>query len=174
MSSFIIRIVASLLILVETFFYIRIIDQDIFVVKSLFQDISNQEYNAKVIYGLPYYEPAERVAVGFYNYQIKMNLSDCKTIIEYSEQLLKINSRSSQAYYAMATCAEVNGDLPRSINLMKAAIKFDPLNTTYLSGLALLNISAGNDLEGTRILNNILSIDPFEPRINDIRTLLGN
>lgn len=172
MRSFIIRIIAVLLITVEIVIYTKVIDEDIFVVKSLFQDISNQEYNSKVIYGLPYYEPAERVAVGYYNYQLKQNLSDCKTIIEYSKQLLKMNSRSSQAYYAMATCAEVNGDLPSSINLMKDAIKYDPLNTTYLSGLALLNISIGNYTEGTRIFNTILSIDPYEPRINDIRALL--
>ena len=172
MNNVIVRILTLTLLIVNLFYYSKIINQDIFLVKSLYQDISNKDFTSKVLFGLPYYEPAEKVAVGYYNFQLKQGLAECDTIIRNSQRLLEINSRSSQAYYGWATCAEVNGDLSKSMDLIQRAVSYDPLNTVYLSGEALLNISIGNKTQASSILERILFIDPNEPRIYDIEALL--
>ena len=154
------RILAFLLAIITTTVYAQSLIQDRFVVQALFYNISDPKNTNSVLNGLPNYQLIEKAGVELYNYQIKNNIVNCGEIKEFGNKLSQINNRSSQGYYLLTACEELSGNLEEAVKYIEKAIKYDPLNTQYLLGAAILNMNLNKFGIAKTYLDEIKVIDP--------------
>lgn len=168
------RIIAVILFIVTIFFGISIVLKDYAVMKILREDSYEVQFYDKV-FDLPvYYEPSERVAVKIFNAQLNAQRIDCKLLSKMSAALLESNPRSSQAYYFNAVCFEKKGELKNAYEQLVKASIFDPFNTTYMLGLAVIQLNLGQFVESQEILNKIRLIAPDTKNLESIQDSLNS
>jgi hypothetical protein len=135
-------------------------------------DISNRVYTDKVMNGIPYYEPAEKVAVGVLNFQNSKNSVDCSLLESYANRLLEISERSSQGYYILAACSEFKNQPDKTFKMINLALKYDPLNTTYRVARVAYFINISDLERAQREVDIIESIDPSTDQLSYVKDLL--
>ena len=100
------------------------------------------------------------------------NLQNCPFATLASDELLKIDNRSSQAWYIKTLCADATGDRQTSLQYIENAIVFQPLNTQYLEAKFKLMASIGDFAGASIVLEKIKSINPNLVNLADLETLL--
>lgn len=160
MLNRVIRLGALTLSIVTLVVYTQALMQDRMLVKALFTDISNEKNYSKILSGLPYYQHIEKAAVKLYNDQINSNQLNCAQIELWGKKLTEINKRNPQGYYLLTSCAEAKKNEKKAIELIKTAIKYDPLNTQYLLGAAILYLNSGDLVASESYLKQVKVIDP--------------
>ena len=173
MLNKIVQLVALILSIVTLVVYAEALTQDRSLVKALFTDVSNEENYSKILNGLPYYQHIEKVGVRLYNNQIANKELDCNQIELWGNKLIGINKRNPQGYYLLTACAEARGEEKKSMELIKTAIKYDPLNTQYLLGAAILYLNAGDLNASEMYLKKIEIIDPKTASFDNIVKILN-
>jgi len=173
MLNKIVRLGALILSIVTVVVYAQALTQDRNLVKALFTDVSNEENYSKILNGLPYYQHIEKAGVKLYNNQVNNSQLNCDQIKLWGNRLTGINKRNSQGYYLLTACAEAQGEEKKAVELIETAIKYDPLNTQYLLGAAILYLNAG-DLESSELyLKKVEIIDPKTFNLDNIVKLLN-
>jgi tetratricopeptide (TPR) repeat protein len=173
MLNKIVRLGALILSIVTVVVYAQALTQDRNLVKAFFTDVSNEENYSKILNGLPYYQHIEKAGVKLYNKQVTNAQLNCDQLDLWGNKLTEINKRNSQGYYLLTACAEARGEVTKAIELIKAAIKYDPLNTQYLLGAAILYLNAG-DLDASELyLQKVEMIDPKTFNFDNIVKLLN-
>ena len=173
MLNKIVQLGALILSIVTVVVYAQALTQDRNLVKALFSDVSNEENYSKILNGLPYYQHIEKAGVKLYNNQIANKQLNCDQIELWGNKLIVINKRNTQGYYLLTACAEVRGEEKKSIELIETAIKYDPLNTQYLLGAAILYLNAG-DLDASELyLKEVERIDPKTDNLDNVVKLLN-
>ena len=173
MLNKIVRLGALILSIVTVVVYAQAITQDRNLVKALFTDVSNEENYSKILNGLPYYQHIEKAGVKLYNNQVTNQQLNCDQIELWGNKLTGINKRNAQGYYLLTACAEARGEEKKAVELMKTAIKYDPLNTQYLLGAAILYLNAGNLEVSEMYLKKIEIIDPKTASFDNIVKILN-
>ena len=173
MLNKIVRLGALILSIVTVVVYTEALTQDRNLVKSLFTDVSSEENYSKILNGLPYYQHIEKAGVRLYNSQIANKQLNCDQIELWGNKLIEINKRNTQGYYLLTACAETQGEEKKSIELIETAIKYDPLNTQYLLGAAILYLNAGDLNASEMYLKKIEIIDPKTANFDNIVKLLN-
>ena len=168
------RLSACVLILLVTIVYSQALIQDRLLVSVMNFDKFNQDKYQKILNGLPYYQHIEKVAVFVYNSEVNNNKINCEEISKWGNKLIEINKRNTQGYYLLTACAERDGNEKKAIQLIETAIKYDPLNTQYLLGAAILQLNAGNLIASESYLNKVRIIDPNVDNLNKITDLLAS
>lgn len=174
MLSKLARLSAGVLIVLTIVVYSQAIIQDRLLVHVLNFDKLNQDKYQKILNGLPYYQHIEKVAVSLYNFQVNNNQINCDQISEWGNKLIEINKRNTQGYYILTACAEREGNEKKAIQLIETAIKYDPLNTQYLLGAAILHLNVGNLSVSESYLNKVKIIDAKTYNLDKITILLAN
>jgi len=142
--------------------------------KFLFKgDYSVQNVN-KVLTTWNYYESKEKVAIGIFNTQLEKDSLNFEQIEFLADSLLKINSRSSQGYYLKTVVSERKQDLKLAMSYIRQALEFDPLNTTYLLGVAVIQINLNQLLEAGNTLERVRAIDPNTKNLDSVSQILEN
>lgn len=172
MVSRAIRLVALVLSLITVVVYVQALMQDRLLVKALYSDTSNVENYNKILNGLPYYQHIEKAAVKLYNNQISSNQINCNEIETWGRKLVEINNRNTQGYYLLTACAEAKGNQQDAIKFIETAIKFDPLNSQYLLGAAVLYLNSGDLATAELYLDKVKSIDPNTFNLSNIIKIL--
>jgi len=155
-----IRLVAVTLSIITMIVYSQALMQDRMLVKALFTDISNEKNYSDILNGLPYYQHIEKAAVKLYNNQVSNNQLNCDQLKLWGDKLTQINKRNPQGYYLLTSCAEAEKNQKKAIELIKRAIKYDPLNTQYLLGAAILYLNSGDLVNSELYLQQVETIDP--------------
>jgi tetratricopeptide (TPR) repeat protein len=173
MLNKIVRLGALILSIVTVVVYSQALTQDRNLVKAFFTDVSNEENYSKILNGLPYYQHIEKAGVKLYNNQITNAQLNCDQIELWGNKLIEINKRNTQGYYLLTACAETRGEEKKAIELIETAIEYDPLNTQYLLGTAILYLNAG-DLDASELyLKKVEMIDPKTFNFDNIVKLLN-
>lgn len=160
MLNRVIRLGALTLSIVTLVVYTQALMQDRMLVKALFTDTSNEKNYSKILNGLPYYQHIEKAAVKLYNNQVNNNQLNCDQLELWANKLTEINKRNPQGYYLLTSCAEAEKNEKKAIELIKTAIKYDPLNTQYLLGAAILYLNSGDLVSSELYLKQVEIIDP--------------
>jgi len=155
-----IRLVAVTLSIITMIVYSQALMQDRMLVKALFTDVSNEKNYSDILNGLPYYQHIEKAAVKLYNNQVNNNQLNCDQLKLWGNKLTQINKRNPQGYYLLTSCAEAEKNQKKAIELIKRAIKYDPLNTQYLLGAAILYLNSGDLVNSEFYLQQVETIDP--------------
>lgn len=172
MFSKLVRLSALILLAVTIVVHTQALLQDRRLVKALFTDVSNADNYSKILNGLPYYQHIEKAGVRLYNEQIKNNQLNCNQIKLWGDKLTTINKRNTQGYYLLTACAESEGNEEKAIDLIEIAIKYDPLNSQYLLGAAILYLNSDNLNVAESYLNKVEMIDPKTFNLDKIVALL--
>ena len=160
MRNRIVRLGALMLSIVTLVVYTQALMQDRMLVKALFTDVSNEENYTEILNGLPYYQHIEKAAVKLFNNQVNNNQLNCDQLELWGNKLTEINKRNPQGYYLLTSCAEAEKNEKKAIELIKTAIKYDPLNTQYLLGAAILYLNSGDLVTSESYLKQVKVIDP--------------
>jgi tetratricopeptide (TPR) repeat protein len=160
MLNKLIRLVAVTLSIITLIVYSQALMQDRMLVKALFTDVSNAKNYSDILNGLPYYQHIEKAAVKLYNNQVNNNQLNCDQLKLWGDKLTQINKRNPQGYYLLTSCAEAEKNQKKAIELIKRAIKYDPLNTQYLLGAAILYLNSGDLVNSEFYLQQVETIDP--------------
>jgi tetratricopeptide (TPR) repeat protein len=173
MLNKIVQLGALILSIVTVVVYAEALTQDRNLVKALFTDVSNEENYSKILNGLPYYQHIEKAGVRLYNNQITNKQLNCDQIELWGNKLTGINKRNAQGYYLLTACAEAKGEEKKAVELIETAIKYDPLNSQYLLGAAILYLNAG-DLDASELyLKKVEIIDPKIANFDNIVKILN-
>jgi tetratricopeptide (TPR) repeat protein len=168
-----IRLVAVTLSIITMIVYSQALMQDRMLVKALFTDVSNEKNYSDILNGLPYYQHIEKAAVKLYNNQVNNNQLNCDQLKLWGNKLTQINKRNPQGYYLLTSCAEAEKNQKKAIELIKRAIKYDPLNTQYLLGAAILYLNSGDLVNSEFYLQQVETIDPKTFNLDKIVSALN-
>jgi O-antigen ligase len=94
--------------------------------------------------------------------------SQCNLADELADRLIKVDERSAQGWYLKAICFNVNREFNEALNASENALKFDPLNPTYLVAKAKLGIASGSKEAAVAALAVIKSYYPDNPEISPL------
>jgi len=137
------------------------------VKKILSHEIMNGDVALNVIKSFPNPKTTEAIIV-----DAMSNLGNCPFAIAASDELLKLDDRSSQAWYVKTLCADATGDLKTASNYLDKAIAFQPVNTRYLEAKVKLLVALGDKSSAEVVLQRIISINPNLPNLSDLEALL--
>lgn len=149
----IIRVAAITSLILTLPLSVRIIATDVQV-----RNIMNNKYmdGDKIIEILnmwPNPKPTELVMIKYVQ-----DLKNCPFVDRVSDRLLEVDPLSGQAWFAKSICADAYNDQVSSLNFVKKAVKFQPVNTRYLDVQYQLEKYLGHDVDAAKTLSRINSI----------------
>lgn len=145
----------------------RAIYYDSQVKKILDHSIMNGDVALSTIRSFPNPKTTEAIIV-----DAMSNLQNCPFAIVASDELLKIDNRSSQAWYIKTLCADATGDRRTALSYIENAITFQPINTQYLEAKYKLLASIGDNSAAKAVLETMTSINPNLPNLTELEALL--
>lgn len=166
-SNMLIRGVMSVLLLVISIVGGQAIYYDSQVKKILDHSIINGDIALSTIKSFPNPKTTEAIIV-----DAMSNLQNCPFAILASDELLKIDDRSSQAWYIKTLCADATGDRQTSLKYIENAISFQPINTQFLEAKFKIMASIGDFTGASLVLEKIKSINPNLANLADLEALL--
>ena len=174
LQKIITRILAGAMLFFSFYYYAQIIVKDNAVKQIIYGKKANQRNSDIIFNKLVYYSQAQIIAVAIYNQQFLTNSINYSLINYYADQLLGANKRSSQGLYFKAIVLDSKGDTKSAIAFIEEAVKYDPNNVTFLVGLSILKINAGELKQIDTIITKIKKIDPKNSKIGVIEDALNN
>jgi O-antigen ligase len=99
--------------------------------------------------------------------------SQCDLADELADRLIEVDNRSAQGWYLKAICFNVNREFNEALSASENALKFDPINPTYLVAKAKLGIAAGNKGAASEALAAIKSNYPDNPEIAPLESSIS-
>jgi O-antigen ligase len=166
-SNLLIRGVMSVLLLVISIVGGQAIYYDSQAKKILAHEIMNGDIALSTIKSFPNPKSTEQIIV-----DAMSNLQNCPFTLIASDELLKIDDRSSQAWYVKTLCVDSTGDRKTALTLIEKAIALQPVNLRYLEAKFKLMASIGDATAATGVLEKMKSINPNLPNYADLEVLL--
>ncbi len=161
------RSVMSLFLVIVVLVGGRAIYFDSQVKKILSHEIMNGDVALNIIKSFPNPKTTEAIIV-----DAMSNLGNCPFAIVASDELLKLDNRSSQAWYVKTLCADATGDLKTASNYLDKAMVFQPVNTRYLEAKVKLLVALGDKSSAQVVLQRIKLINPNLPNLADLQALV--
>jgi O-antigen ligase len=104
--------------------------------------------------------------------QALKNSENCPFTNVASDELLKVDARSSQAWYFKALCEDHNGQYVSALKFVNNALEFQPLNLVYLEAKYRLEVRSQFYADAKDTLQRIVTVDPLNSKIPELNTLL--
>ena len=145
----------SILLVIALIFYGQYLFYSAESRKVLLSEITDPSQILKTLDGWPNPSGLESLAVG-----LSQNSSNCVFVEDLTQRLIKLNNRSSQAFFVGGGCSYSQGKYEKAITQVTTALDFDPLNTTYLMGLFQIHLKLNNIGEAGKTLDLIKQINP--------------
>ena len=102
------------------------------------------------------------------------NLNNCPFVEAASDELLNVDSRSGQALYIKALCADAKGDQEQALIYVQRAVELQPFNFVYLEAKVRLEFRLGSLESAKMTLNKLLGANADYEGIKELKDLLGN
>jgi O-antigen ligase len=129
--------------------------------------ITDGQQILETVYDFPNQKGAEAIAVS-----LLRDIRSCPLVKPISEELLRINPRSSQALYFLAICADTESKQAEALKYMERAIALQPLNNVYSDALFRLQISLKKFDDAKKTLTEMKRFDSKYPPLEDLEKLL--
>jgi O-antigen ligase len=133
--------------------------------KVLSGEITGVEPILKVIDAWPNAKTTELIGIQEIN---KPN--NCEFADQISDRLLKYDNRSAQGWYMKAICDNAAQDFTKAVADINNAVKFDPINPSYLVGKAKLEIAASRIADAKVTIAKITELDPSNAELAALNT----
>ena len=166
-SNLLIRGVMSVLLLVVSIVGGQAIYYDSQVKKIFTREIMNGDIALSTIKGFPNPKTTEAIIV-----DAMSNLQNCPFALVATDELLKVDDRSAQAWYIKTLCVDSTGDRKSALALIDKAVALQPINLRYLEAKFKLMASIGDFAGASLVLEKIKSINPNLANLADLEALL--
>lgn len=166
-SNLIIRGVMSILLLIISIVGGRAIYYDSQVKKILTHEINNGDIALSIIKSFPNPKSTEAVIVDSMS-----NLQNCPFALVATDELLKVDNRSAQAWYTKALCEDARANYGQALLFVKKALDLQPVNTQYLEAKYRLEIRLNIREDARNSLKTLTSIDPNLSNLTELEALL--
>ena len=166
-SNLLIRGVMSVLLLVVSIVGGQAIYYDSQVKKILTREIMNGDIALSTIKDFPNPKTTEAIIV-----DAMSNLQNCPFALVATDELLKVDDRSAQAWYIKTLCVDSTGDRKSALALIDKAVALQPINLRYLEAKFKLMASIGDFAGASIVLEKIKSINPNLVNLADLEALL--
>lgn len=166
-SNVLIRGVMSVLLLVVSIVGGQAIYYDSQVKKILTREIMNGDIALSTIKDFPNPKTTEAIIV-----DAMSNLQNCPFALVATDELLKVDDRSAQAWYIKTLCVDSTGDRKSALALIDKAVALQPVNLRYLEAKFKLMASIGDFVGASLVLEKIKSINPNLVNLADLEALL--
>jgi O-antigen ligase len=166
-STLLVRGFASVLLIVVSIVGGQAIYYDSQVKKILTREIMNGDIALSTIKSFPNPKTTEAIIV-----DAMSNLQNCPFALVATDELLKVDNRSAQAWYIKTLCVDSTGDRKSSLELIEKAVALQPVNLRYLEAKYKLMASIGDKNGATTVLQTMTSINPNLPNLADLQALL--
>ena len=166
-SNLLIRGVMSVLLLVVSIVGGQAIYYDSQVKKILTREITNGDIALSTIKDFPNPKTTEAIIV-----DAMSNLQNCPFALVATDELLKVDDRSAQAWYIKTLCVDSTGDRKSALALIDKAVALQPINLRYLEAKFKLMASIGDFAGASIVLEKIKSINPNLVNLADLEALL--
>jgi hypothetical protein len=166
-NSSLVRSTALLILIPLTAISFQAIDYEITVRKIMTNKIMDGNKIIQEIKGYPNPKAIESIIV----HQLDQ-LENCPFVNAASDELLKLNPRSAQAWYFKTICADHVGDFENSLRFANKALETQPITLSYLDAKCRLEAHLGRYAEATVTLNRIKQIFPESSRISELEKRL--
>ena len=100
------------------------------------------------------------------------NLQNCPFALVATDELLKLDNRSAQAWYIKTLCVDSTGDRKSALALIDKAVALQPVNLRYLEAKYKLTASIGDQTGAISVLERMKSINPNLPNLAELQKLL--
>lgn len=147
--------VPSILLVLALIFYGQYLFYSAESRKVLLSEITEPSQILETLDGWPNPGGLESLAVG-----LSQNSSNCVFVQGLTQRLIKLNDRSSQAWFVDGGCSYSQGNYEKANAQVTNALKFDPLNTTYLMGQFQIQLMLNNIREAQKTLDLVKRINP--------------
>ena len=154
-SKNLIRVSLVILFVASLSLSARILSTDYKVREVLNGKILDTGEIISVVNEWPNRRPTEKIIVYF-----AQDLRNCQFVQTLTSRLLEVDPLSGQAWFVRSVCADAQGNQKISLDYIKKAVEFQPLNIRYLEAKFKLEEYLGltNDAEETsRFIQSILS-----------------
>jgi len=166
-SNLLIRGVMSVLLLVICIVGGQAIYYDSQVKKILTREIMNGDIALSTIKSFPNPKTTEAIIV-----DAMSNLQNCPFALVATDELLKVDDRSAQAWYIKTLCVDSTGDRKSALALIDKAVALQPINLRYLEAKFKLMASIGDFAGASLVLEKIKSINPNLANLTALEALL--
>ena len=166
-SYLLVRGAMSVLLLVVSVVGGQAIYYDSQVKKILTREIMNGDIALSTIKDFPNPKTTEAIIV-----DAMSNLQNCPFALLATDELLKVDNRSAQAWYIKTLCVDSTGDRKSALALIDKAVALQPINLRYLEAKFKLTASIGDQTGATAVLEKMKSINPNLPNFAELQALL--
>jgi hypothetical protein len=97
---------------------------------------------------------------------------NCPFVNAASQELIRIDDRSSQGWYFKALCSDNVGDQVSALKFVEQALKFQPINTIYLEAKFRLECRLKKSVEAESTLQRIIEVNPNLQTLSELNQLL--
>jgi len=166
-STLLVRGFASVLLIVVSIVGGQAIYYDSQVKKILTREIMNGDIALSTIKSFPNPKTTEAIIV-----DAMSNLQNCPFALLATDELLKVDNRSAQAWYIKTLCVDSTGDRKSSLELIEKAVALQPVNLRYLEAKYKLMVSLGDKNGAKTVLETMTSINPNLPYLAELQALI--
>jgi len=166
-SYLIIRGTMSVLLLVISIVGGQAIYNDSQVKKILSHEIINGDIALSTIKSFPNPKTTEAIIV-----DAMSNLQNCPFALVATDELLKLDNRSAQAWYVKTLCEDAQANYGQALVYVKKSLDFQPINTQYLEAKYRLEVRLSIREDAMNTLKTLTSINPNLPNLSDLEALL--
>ena len=96
--------------------------------------------------------------------------SQCDLAEELADRLIEVDNRSAQGWYLKAICFNLSRQFNEALNASENALKFDPINPTYLVAKAKLGIASGSKNSALEALQILKLNYPDNPEVTPLES----
>ena len=162
-----IRICAALLLVAVSVVNIKALMADAKIKKIVTNQVQSGDEIIQTLRSFPNPKTAEQVIV-----YLLQNLQNCPVALVASDDLLKLDNRSAQAWYFKTLCSDAANDQKTALTYLKKAIDLQPMNLIYLDARVRLEVRLKDLTAASETLERIRTINPDYESIKNLEELV--
>lgn len=164
-----IRIVAAVVLLAVSVVNIKALTVDTKIKKIVTNQVQSGDEIIQTLRSFPNPKTAEQVIV-----YLLQNLQNCPVAIIASDDLLKLDNRSAQAWYFKTLCSDAANDQKTALAYIDQAIDLQPMNLIYLDAKVRLEVRLKDVAAASTTIERIRTINPTYESINSLEELVAS
>ena len=167
LSPNVIRIGTAVVLLAVSVVNIKALIADAKIKKIVTNQVQSGDEIIQTLRSFPNPKTAEEVVV-----YLLQNLQNCPVALVASDDLLKLDNRSAQAWYFKTLCSDAANDQKTALTYLEKAIDLQPMNLIYLDARLRLEVRLKDSTAASATLERIRTINPGYESIKSLEELV--
>ena len=168
LSPNVIRIGTAVILLAVSVVNIKALIADAKIKKIVTNQVQSGDEIIQTLRSFPNPKTAEEVVV-----YLLQNLQNCPVALVASDDLLKLDNRSAQAWYFKTLCSDASNDQKTALSYIEKSLELQPLNLIYWDAKVRLEVRLKDFNAARNSVEQIRSINPEYASLKDLESLIS-